>query len=144
MREDTFASLNLLVANMGVLLAGIYVMGGILRKGFGQFRILLVEVGRSTTTTPGVTFIDPRLGHTLRIWWAIWWRFVLWAVVVILPVSLVIDIIGGTFLGIPGNVRFKLGYFVVGPVVTFLVALYVLRGLLRKDFRKFRVRLICQ
>lgn len=89
---------------------------------------------------PASNYIQPDLGHGLRIWWAFFW-----------PATLIT-----VFLTVVLNSWLKWSYentnvsaHLIGPimkfspyVLTYIVALFVMHYILRKNFRKFRIGLL--
>ena len=80
-------------------------------------------------------YIQPNLGHGLRIWWAFFWR------------NTLISLILGFMLGIAVVMLYKvipfskrhLVIFYGAYVVEYVVAIFVMHFIVRKKFRAFRI-----
>jgi hypothetical protein len=90
--------------------------------------------------SPYANYIQPNLGHGLRIWWAFFW-----------PTTLITGILTAVLnysirriypdSGLPGNLLGSMMKF--DPyVLTYIVALFVLDYVLQKNFRHFRIGLL--
>jgi len=85
-------------------------------------------------------YIQPNLGHGLRIWWAYWWPTFLLSVFLSIGVNVSLKI-AYEYTNIPGRL--------VGPIVRFdsyafpyIVGFFILAYVLRKNFRHFRIGLL--
>jgi hypothetical protein len=90
--------------------------------------------------SPESNYIQPNLGHGLRIWWAFFWPTTLIAAILTLALNYSLRRIYQDS-NIPGSV--------LGPilkldpyVLTYIVALFVMDYVLQKNFRHFRVGLL--
>jgi hypothetical protein len=100
----------------------------------------MFDAPHPATAAPPSDYIQPNLGHGLRIWWAFWWPTTL--VTAILSIG--IDILLRTVYedtNVPGSL--------VGPVIkynayvcTYVVAFLMMACILRKNFRHFRIGLL--
>src|SRR5215467_10452420 len=84
-------------------------------------------------------YIQPNLGHALRIWWALFWRTTLVAGILDYGLGLLLrmlyqqgDITTGAFTATAKYGAYALNY---------AVALFVMYYVLHKTFRKFRIAL---
>ena len=94
----------------------------------------------SAAAAPAVDYIQPNLNHGLRIWWAFYWRNTLLQVLLAYMLGLWVKALDDRDLLTPG-VRgpiLKLGPFVLG----YLSAIFVIRYVIRKRFRRFRIGLL--
>jgi hypothetical protein len=89
---------------------------------------------------PADGYIQPNLGHGLRIWWAFFWPTSLAAAGLTVLVNLFVKNFYETI---------RLLAAVAGPILkydayifTYLVALFVMAHILRKNFRHFRIGLL--
>jgi hypothetical protein len=85
-------------------------------------------------------YIQPNLGHGLRIWWAFCWRNTIIAGILDFTLGIVAQLayVRG---GISPGTRNALLQF--GPYpMNYLPALFVMHFIIRKNFRDFRIRLI--
>ena len=85
-------------------------------------------------------YVQPNLGHGLRIWWAFYWRTTLIATILTFALNAGLRRLYEN-INVPGSV--------IGPVMTYdiyffnyAVALFVMYYILRKNFRHFRVGLL--
>jgi hypothetical protein len=85
-------------------------------------------------------YIQPNLGHGLRIWWAFYWRNTLISVVLAFLLGMAIQPIlnAGTISYRPLSLILQYGSY----VVSYAVALFVMHYILRKNFRSFRIGLV--
>jgi hypothetical protein len=89
---------------------------------------------------PPNEYIQPNLGHGLRIWWAFWWPTTLIAMALTIGINILLRrLYEDTTL--PG--------WLVGPVMrydayvlTYVVAFLVMAYILRKNFQRFRIGLL--
>lgn len=88
------------------------------------------------------SYLEPTFRRTLRIWWAWLWRVGIWA----FGLNFVFGFILG-LAGIWGELqpveRFYFS-FLFGSVVSLAIQPLILRRVLRKDFREFRIRLVSE
>lgn len=88
------------------------------------------------TTKTEVTFIEPTYKRAVIVWWAILWRTMLWSLLAgllmaLVEVSLVsVDKLDGTWC------------LATSTTASLLAGIYVIRGVLRKKFRGFSIRLV--
>lgn len=125
------------------LLVGIYVMKIILGKQFRHFRICLLSPSQQPAADASPSELSPTLGLAARFWWGWAWRMVLWSLAIIVLWLLVAY--GLDAVGFPQRIGYYLGLVVGSLLVTlapFLVSLFVMKGLLQKDFKTFSVRLV--
>jgi len=92
------------------------------------------------SASPSSSYIQPTLGHALRVWWAFYWRVMLFGSVIAFVISLLLGITGPA-AGLPQPL-ILLAARVEGLVVTFIVALFVMQRVLRKNFQRFRIGLV--
>ena len=95
--------------------------------------------GREILLSAG-DYVQPNLGHGLRIWWAFYWRTTLIAIILTLALNAGLRRLYES-MNVPGSV--------IGPVMTYDIyffnyaaALFVMYYILRKNFRHFRVGLL--
>jgi len=94
----------------------------------------------ATSTSASDGYIQPTLGHALRIWWAFYWPSTL--------VSLVLGFGFGRMLRLIFQNGWATATFVRltaqigGYAINYLAALFVLYYILNKNFRYFRLGLI--
>lgn len=84
--------------------------------------------------------LAPTWVHAVHFWWALTWRSVLWAVLVGLALyvpTFVLALVGAYVANLSEFVVTVMGYVIAG-----LVQIFVLRELLDKDFRKFRICIV--
>jgi hypothetical protein len=84
-------------------------------------------------------YIQPNLGHGLRIWWAFYWRNTLVALVLGLQLGAVVQ-----WLGDKGMVSDRMRPLVLqvgGYALNYVPAIFVMYYIVRKRFRGFRIRL---
>jgi hypothetical protein len=100
----------------------------------------MFEPPRPAVRAPQSDYIQPNLGHGLRIWWAFWW-----------PTTLVASAL--TFATIYAvrslYENLVLPASIAGPAIkynayffTYFVAFFVMSYILRKNFRHFRIGLL--
>lgn len=88
---------------------------------------------------PDSDYIQPNLGHGLRIWWAFFWRDTL--------ISVALSAIAGVelqLLYMRGHVSLQIHTFVIkyiGYIITYIIAIFVMHNIVRKKFRHFRINL---
>lgn len=102
------------------------VMQRILGKDFGEFRLVLIR--KEVNTELEVTW-----GRTVRVWWAYLWR------------SMLITFIIGFVMGLlqaQGAFNSDLPIQLVGIIISLAFSLVVMKMILGKDFREFRLVLI--
>jgi hypothetical protein len=88
----------------------------------------------NSSADPG-NYIQPNLGHGLRIFWAFYWRSLLSSMLLSFLVSM------GTRKFFPARTSILLAQF-DGAIFYYLVAFVVMAYILRKNFRHFRVCLL--
>ena len=84
-------------------------------------------------------YIQPTLGHGLRIWWAFYWRNTLVALVLALQLAAAVQ-----WLGDKGMVSARMRPLVLqvgNYALNYIPAIFVLYYIVRKRFRSFRIRL---
>jgi hypothetical protein len=88
---------------------------------------------------PASDYIQPTLGHGLRIWWALFWRDTLISVILSAVAGVGIQLIYlRGFVSIQAH-NFAIKY--VGYVITYIVAIFVMHFIVGKKFRHFRINL---
>jgi purine-cytosine permease-like protein len=95
----------------------------------------------SAETAPIETdYVQPTLGHGLRIWWAFYWRNTIVAAILVAALILAIKPLYLRGAISPEVFRFLMLF---GPwVITYAVAVPVFYFILRKRFRDFRIGLV--
>lgn len=94
----------------------------------------------SPSTAPSDDYIQPTLGHALRIWWAFYWPTTLMSVVLgfgfgrVLRLSYQNGLATATFVRLTAQIG--------GYAINYLVAFFVLYYILKKNFRHFRLRML--
>jgi hypothetical protein len=88
---------------------------------------------------PDSDYIQPNLGHGLRIWWALFWRDTLISVVLSAAAGIGIQLVYMRGLLSVQTHNFVIKY--VGYVITYIVAIFVMHSIVRKKFRHFRINL---
>jgi len=89
--------------------------------------------------SPSSSYIQPTLGHALRVWWAFYWRSTLFGFVIVFVISLLLGI-AGRAAGL-SQPLILLAARVESLVVTFIVTLFAMQRVLRKNFQRFRIGL---
>lgn len=85
-------------------------------------------------------YIQPNLGHGLRIWWAYYWPTTLIALVLSLLLGLVITALWENFI-VPAKALIPVTRF--GPyVINYAVAFFIMHYVLGKTFQHFRLGLV--
>ncbi len=84
-------------------------------------------------------YVQPTLGHALRVWWAFYWRSTLFGLLIVFVVSLLLGIAGHA-AGLPAPL-ILLAARVESLVVAFVVTLFAMQRVLRKNFQQFRIGL---
>ncbi len=90
--------------------------------------------------SPSSSYVQPTLSHALRVWWAFYWRSTVFGIVIALVISLLLGIVGSA-AGLSKPV-ILLAARVESLVVTFMVALFAMQRVLRKNFQRFRIGLV--
>lgn len=88
---------------------------------------------------PDSDYIQPNLGHGLRIWWAFFWRDTLISVVLSAIAGIEIQIV--YMRGFVSAETHNLIIKYVGYVITYIVAIIVMHSVVRKRFQHFRISL---
>jgi hypothetical protein len=88
----------------------------------------------SLAAQPG-NYIQPNLGHGLRIWWAFYWRTILSSILVATAVNLILR-------RFPNNSTIALISRYDNYVLYYLVAFFAMAYILRKNFQFFRIALL--
>jgi hypothetical protein len=88
---------------------------------------------------PDSDYIQPNLGHGLRIWWAFFWRDTLISVVLSAVAGVEIQVI--YMKGLVSAQTHDLVIKYVSYVVTYIVAIFVMHNIVRKRFQHFRINL---
>jgi hypothetical protein len=97
-----------------------------------------------TPTVPPVpasgNYIQPNLGHGLRIWWAFFWRNTLISAAAGFLLGIVLIALA-RYISIPAR-----GYAVTfgGYLIEYIAAIFVIHFIARKKFREFRIILTVQ
>jgi hypothetical protein len=84
-------------------------------------------------------YIQPTLGHGLRIWWAFYWRNAVIAIVLSFQLGAALQ-----WLGAQGMISLRMRplFLQAGSyVLNFVPAIFVMYYIVRKRFRSFRIRL---
>ncbi len=113
----------------------VYVLWSILYKDFEQFAIRLVPATQTTVSTTA-DFVLPTLGHAVRIWWAWFWRTSVVSMGVTFLASILL--VGSEQPSIVVNVL----VWIVALLSFLLTGLYVMKIVLRKKFKTFRLYLL--
>ncbi len=87
--------------------------------------------------SPYDSYIQPTLGHGLRIWWALYWRTSVIGVLLVLAVGDVAEILSRNGL-LTSGARTAI-VTASAYVLTFVAAYFVMHYVVRKRFRGFRV-----
>jgi len=90
--------------------------------------------------TPFDSYIQPTLGHGLRIWWALYWRATLTSIVLLSIVTVVADM-PVQENQLPFGTRATILTLISYPL-HFAAAFLFMQYVVRKRFRKFRISLI--
>lgn len=92
-------------------------------------------------SAPGLDdYIQPNLGHGLRIWWAYYWPSTLITLVLSFLLGLLVRVLWENFIVSAKPLVPVTRY---GPyIINYVVALFVMRYILGKTFRHFRLGLI--
>jgi len=100
----------------------------------------MFDVPRPLVAAPPNDYIQPNLGHGLRIWWAFWWPTTLVTIVLTVGFNMLLRRLYEDTI-VPGSL--------IGPVMkydayvlTYIVAFFVMTYVLRKNFRHFRIGLL--
>ena len=84
--------------------------------------------------------LEPTWGRTLQVWWSLTWRAVVW----VLPVTFFTGAILGAVMAFNHvSVKAHLWEFrIVGGAMGVAIGIWVLKGILSKEFSGFRIALI--
>jgi hypothetical protein len=101
----------------------------------------MFEPPAGARSAPGLDdYIQPNLGHGLRIWWAYYWPTTLITLVLSFLLGLVVTVLWENFIVSAKPLVPVTRY---GPyVINYVVALFVMHYILGKTFRRFRLGLI--
>jgi hypothetical protein len=101
----------------------------------------LFESPAGAHSAPGLEdYLQPNLGHGLRIWWAYYWPTTLITLVLSLLLGLVVTALWENFIVSAKPLVPVTRY---GPyIINYVVALFIVRYILGKTFRHFRLGLI--
>lgn len=139
-RVATFA---VFLVSLGVQVVALRI---VLDTDFGDFSVCLLpkrlapapaseqglpagERGLERAATPAASrFLEPSLGHTLTIWWALTWRVFVWAFGA--------SFLAGALISIPQFV------ILLSALVSCVASVLVLKRLLTKEFRHFRIQIV--
>src|SRR5947199_3938112 len=100
---------------------------------------MLEPLASHTSTSAFDAYIQPTLGHALRIWWAFYWPTTLISLVLGFGFGRILRLIYENGVATANFIR--LASQVSAYVINYLVALFVLYYLLNKRFRHFRLGL---
>jgi hypothetical protein len=81
-------------------------------------------------------YVQPTLGHGLRIWWAFYWRNTIASLAVMFLLGMLMQ-----FFSVPYRERLyvvKYGQY----VVSYVMAVFIIHHIVRKNFRDFRIALL--
>jgi hypothetical protein len=85
-------------------------------------------------------YLQPNLGHGLRIWWAYYWPTTIISLILGYLLGIVVRALWENFI-LPASTLVPVTRF--GPyVINYVVALFVMRYILGKTFRHFRLGLV--
>jgi hypothetical protein len=102
----------------------------------------MFDAGAPTLPVPSYlsNYIQPTFDHGLRIWWAFFWPTTLISVILGFAIAFGLRVIY-EHTNVPGNL--------IGPImrltpyiISYVVALFIMEYILRKNFRNFRVGLV--
>lgn len=127
-------------ASMALVAAQIYTLWNILDKRFGEFEVRVQDISATTPSIPAGTFIAATLGQAFKVWWAWFWRSLVWGFLCTLPVGFFGQFVT-RFVRWPETVYMSITFATVN-VVWLLASVYVLKRILQRDFRRFRIRLV--
>ena len=139
---------------IGLFVVGIVVMKSLLQKKFRGFRMCVVAPPETPpTAVPSSSELAPTFSHALRVWWALLWRTLAWVLaieyLIVIAVMVPVLVAGARSPSDAVIIGYNIGYTVGGYFFTFgllpvlaLVSFYVLKRLLRKDFRTFRIAIV--
>lgn len=95
----------------------------------------LIETTETTKTTEA-TFLEPTYKRALIIWWAIFWRTMLWSV----PAGVLVAFVEASLINV--DKLDSTWCFGTGTIVSMLVGIFIIRSVLRKKHRGFSIRLV--
>src|SRR5437879_12674798 len=87
--------------------------------------------------SPSSSYIQPTLGHALRVWWAFYWRSTLFGFVIVFVISLLLGI-AGRAAGL-SQPLILLAARVESLVCTFIVTLFPMQRVLLKNYQRFQI-----
>jgi len=91
-------------------------------------------------SAPQDNYIQPNLGHGLRIWWAYYWPTTLISSIILVTLTILLRKAWENGM-VSGNLV-RRAYLVLPYVVTIAVSVIGIRRILRKNFRSFRIALL--
>lgn len=101
----------------------------------------MLEPPTGTSSVPGLNdYIQPNLGHALRIWWAYYWPTTLITFVSAYLLGLAIRALYESFVA-SANLLLPISRY-GGYVINYIAAFFVMRYVLGKTFRHFKLGLI--
>jgi hypothetical protein len=92
------------------------------------------------SATPDNNYIQPDLGHGLRIWWAFYWPTTLIAGLLTFTLNFWLKLLYENS-NVPGNILSPIRKW-DDYVFTYAVAFFIMYYILRKNFRQFRIGLL--
>jgi hypothetical protein len=102
--------------------------------------IMFEPPARGQAASAMADYIQPNLGHGLRIWWAYYWPTTLISLILGYLLGIVVRALWENFI-LPARTLVPVTRF--GPyVINYVVALFVMRYVLGKTFRHFRLGLV--
>ncbi len=120
--------------------AHVYTLWNILDKDFSDFSLRILEVTSTETASSGSDFTAPTLRQAIRVWWAWLWRDTLFSVAISFPVGFILAFFGAA-LGTPEGTAILL-INVVNLGIAVGVWIYVIKVILRKHYKGFRIVLV--
>lgn len=96
--------------------------------------------GPSSTQFRSADYVQPNLGHAMRIWWAFYWRNAIISGILGVALNYAVRWIYEN-THVPGKLLRPILQFGV-YVLSYLTAIFIIHYVLRKRFRKFRIVLL--
>jgi hypothetical protein len=77
-------------------------------------------------------FLEPTFRRAFVIWWALFWRAILWAMALGAAVGIAEEFVG----------RIRYLSVIVGVIIDVSIGIYLVQRILRKYYREFSIRLV--
>ncbi|HEV1993708.1 MAG TPA: hypothetical protein VGR03_05205 [Candidatus Acidoferrum sp.] len=114
----------------------VYTLWNLFDKRFRDFELRLEETSVGDAAPATFAYFAPTLKHATEVWWAWFWRSVLWMLGLSFGLGLLLGVLGASYLVTQAN------SVVLVMLIWLAVSAFVLHTILGMTFSHFKLRLV--